>query len=99
MGVVEWMLFLQTHFNKKTSDALQAFAVVASWCFLQAIRQLVKILAVCFLTMGHISGSECVSTDLGRVAGYVWMCFPTGGFDSEKKNMDLFQSEINLAEG
>lgn len=26
------------------------------------------------------------------------MCFPTGGFDSEKKNRDFFQSEINLAE-
>lgn len=61
MGVVEWMLFFQTHFNEKTSDALREFAVVASWCFLQAIRQLVKIVGVCFLTMGHILYREAVS--------------------------------------
>lgn len=99
MGVVEWMLFFQTHFNKKTSDALQEFAVVASWCFLQAIRQQVKIVAVCFLTMGHILNREAASASVQFLDVPLGMCFPTGGFDSEKKNMDLFQSEINLAEG
>lgn len=69
--------------------------------FLQVIRQLVKIVTVCFLTTGRVlcRGSECVRTACGRAAWYTQMCFPTGGFDSEKKNMDLFQSEVNLAEG
>lgn len=91
----------QTHFNKKTSNALWEFAVMASLLFLQAIRQLVKIVSVCFLTMGHVfcRGSVCVCTVCGHAARYMLICFPTGEFDSEKQNMDLFQSEINLAEG
>lgn len=74
---------------------------MASLLSLQAVRQLVKIVSVCFLTMGHVlwGGGECVRAVCGRAARYMWMCFPTGGFDCEKKNMDLFQSEINLAEG
>lgn len=91
----------QTHVNEKTSNALREFAVVASLLFLQAVGQLVKIVSVCFLTMGHVwcRGSECGRAVCGRAARYTQMCFSTGGFDSEKKNMDLFQSEINLAEG
>lgn len=51
----------QTHFNKKTSNALWEFAVVASLRFLEANRQLVKIVSVCFLTMGYILCREVVS--------------------------------------
>ena len=91
----------QTPFNKKTSNALREFAVVASPLFLCAIRQVGRIVSVCFLTTGRVlcGGSECIRAVCGRAAWYMQMCFPTGGFDSEKKNMDLFQSEINLAEG
>lgn len=63
-GMVEWMLFFQTHFYEKTSHAFREFAVVTSWCFLQAVRQLVKIVAVCFITMGHILCREAVSSSV-----------------------------------
>lgn len=91
----------QTHFNEKTSISLWEFVLWLLCIFLQTIGQLVKIVSVCFLTMGPVLCGEVVSgsSRSGRAAWNLRMCFPTGGFDSEKKNMDLFQSEINLAKG
>lgn len=53
--------------------------------FLQAIRQLVGIVPVRFLTVGRVRCRR--------------VCFPTGGFGREKKPTGLFQSEIHLAAG
>lgn len=61
-----------------------------------------RIVAVCFLTMGHILYREAVSVSarcLDVPLGTCGCAFQQVGLILKKKNMDLFQSEINLAEG